>query len=174
MDTCNTFYLLTVHSLGLRCGLRQRIICKQKFFFLDQLKPLSAADAFSQTHPYEFLPSVFLLRSSHMLTASEKHQETLAAPFPGGDLICGRCLCKGIFQPGPEGHTVWERTGGGQGGRRKQNYELLAIGLIMLTCWLLCAMSFSRVVLLKRGLNWRQEYKNKWEKIWATSFLLSW
>lgn len=37
---------------------------------------------------------------------SEKHQETLSAPFPGGDLICERCLCNGVFQLGPAGHTV--------------------------------------------------------------------
>lgn len=65
--------------------------------------------AFSHNHPYEFLPSVLPLRSCRVPAVSGKHQETLSAPFPGGDLICERCLCNSIFQRGPAGHTVWSK-----------------------------------------------------------------
>lgn len=89
----------TIHWLGQRCRERFHwIICKSDFFSLDQLKPPKAAvAAFSQNHPYEFLLSVLRLSSTRVLAASEKHQETLSAPFPSGDLISERCLCNGVF-----------------------------------------------------------------------------
>lgn len=43
----------------------------------------------------------------------------------------------------------------GDKGNRIMNSRVLALSC--LTCWLFCTMPFSRVVLLKRGLNWRQK-----------------
>lgn len=67
-----------------------------------QISP--AVAAFSQSHPYEFLPSVFPLRASvslQRLRNIRKHCYSV-------ETISVRDVCvMAFFQPGPVGHTVW-------------------------------------------------------------------
>lgn len=88
--------------------------------------------------------------------------------FPAETLSVRGVCVMAFFQAGPAGHNVWskwreEKTNRtttenemegedrGDKGNRIMNSRVLALSC--LTCWLFCTMPFSRVVLLKRGLN---------------------
>lgn len=144
-----------------------------------------------------FCPLFSPLRASRVLTLSEKHQEMLSAPLPSGDLICERCLCNGVFQPGLAGHTVWnkqrrkkKKKKKGKNNSEKRRREKKETGIWIVGYWplsclhagILCTMPFSggcvaeETTSLKAGIH-KTDQKKKMEPhhsvVWYSVVLLS-